>query len=255
MTDLPESARNASQAFGIDSTRRERYSLRQARYAALADDINEWAEAAARDGRTLSLLDVGCGWGVLLRHLEFQPYFSNLAVSGTDCNLPAYQYRKELYREFFVGDLSAGYPEILSNRYDIVVCEQVLEHLQSVDTAIATLARVLRPGGRLIVGVPTFPPPLHLARRHLVPPLSRMLGRPGTASHIQAFSLRSLLRLLRRDRRLSVLSVRGFRIISGGALRRLENYRWWWRLNRKLGEWIPAACIEVQVILEKSAAC
>jgi hypothetical protein len=33
----------------------------------------------------------------------------------------------------------------------------------------------------------------------------------------------------------------------------LENYRWWWRFNRRLGELIPAACIEVQIILRVSA--
>ena len=249
MTDLP---RAAPQAFGVDPTRRERYSLRQSRYAALAEDINAWAAACATSGRTLSLLDVGCGWGVLLRHLEFQPHFADLTVSGTEHENTSFQYKKELYQEFFVGDLSGGYPQIPSNRYDVVVCEQVLEHLANVDIAIDTLARVLRPGGKLIVGVPIFPPPLHLARKHIVPRLARILRHPETANHQQAFSLYSLLRVLRRHPDLTVLTVRGFRIISGGLLRPLENYRWWWQLNRKLGEQIPAVCIEVQVTLEKS---
>jgi hypothetical protein len=30
-------------AFGVDPSRPERYSLRQARYAALAEDISDWA--------------------------------------------------------------------------------------------------------------------------------------------------------------------------------------------------------------------
>ena len=94
---------------------------------------------------------------------------------------------------------------------------------------------------------------MHLARRHIVPPLARLLRHPDSASHIQAFSLYSLLRALRADRRLKVLTARGFRIVSGGLLRRLENYGWWWRFNRRLGEVFPALCIEVQVILEKSA--
>ena len=237
-------------AFGVDPSRPERYSLRQARYAALADDISEWAGAAARRGDSLSLLDVGCGWGPLLRHLDTKPHFDKLEMSAADVSDTAL-YRKDVYRGYFIGDLTGGYPEIPSGHYDVVVCEQVLEHLAALDTAIATLVRVLRPGGRLVIGVPIFLPPLHLARKHLVPLLPRML-RPDDSTHQQAFSLASFLRELRRHRSLSVETVRGFRIISGGLLRPLENYRWWWRFNRRLGELLPAACIEAQIIARKS---
>ena len=110
----------------------------------------------------------------MLRHLEAKPHFAALTVSGTDRNPPLYRYKPELYREFVVGDLTGGYPEIPSDRYDIVVCEQVLEHLDDLGGAVATLVRVLRPGGKLVIGVPIFLPPLHLARKHLVPPLGRL---------------------------------------------------------------------------------
>jgi hypothetical protein len=45
--------------------------------------------------------------------------------------------------------------------------------------------------------------------------------------------------------------VRGFRIISGGPFRPLEELRSWWAFNRWLGAKLPAACVEVQVVLEK----
>src|SRR5690348_7176939 len=144
-------------AFGVDPSRPERYSLRQARYAALADDISKWAGAAARRGESLSLLDVGCGWGPLLRHLDTKPHFDTIAMSAADVSDTAL-YRKKIYREYVIGDLTGGYPEIASAHYDVVVCEQVLEHLAALDTAIATLVRVLRPGGRLVIGVPIFLP-------------------------------------------------------------------------------------------------
>jgi 2-polyprenyl-3-methyl-5-hydroxy-6-metoxy-1,4-benzoquinol methylase len=243
----------AGLAFGVDPTRAERYSLRQSRYAVLADDIAAWAGEAVADGRTLTVLDVGCGWGPLLCHLEGKRNFDKLSISGTDLGAlgDTDRWKSELYREFFIGDLTGGYPEIPSDRYDVVVCEQVLEHLADFESAIETLARVLRPGGRLIIGVPIFLPPLHLARLHLVPPLAKILRHPETASHQQAFSLGSLRRRLRQHSELKVLSTRGFRILSGGILRRLENYLWWWKLNRKLGALFPAACIEVQVVIEK----
>ena len=251
MTVIPDQPLSPRLAFGIDPTRPERYSLRQSRYEALAADISAWAGEAARRGETLSLLDVGCGWGPLLRYLDTKPHFDRIRISAADM-VDAALYRKDAYQEYVIGDLTGGYPEIPSAKYDFVVCEQVLEHLDRLDTALDTLVRVLRPGGTLVIGIPIFLPPLHLARRYLVPPLARLLGHPESASHQQAFSMRCFLRELRHRPELQVVKIRGFRIISGGLLRRLENYRWWWRLNRRLGEIVPAACIEIQVIARKA---
>ena len=68
MAVTPDEALSSGRAFGIDPTRPERYSLRQSRYEALASDISAWAGEAAARGETLSLLDIGCGWGPLLRY-------------------------------------------------------------------------------------------------------------------------------------------------------------------------------------------
>ena len=245
--------RRPPQALIIDPRRPQPYRLRLARYAALAQDISDWAGAAAREGRPLTVLDVGCGWGVLLRHLEDQPHFSNMTLSAADVTDTAL-YKTELYRDYFIGDLTGGYPQIGSDGYDVVVCEQVLEHLDALDRAMAALVRIVRPGGRLVIGVPIFFPPLHLARRYLVPRLAGVLRHPASASHQQAFSLYSFRRLLRKFPGVAIEEARGFRILSGGLLRPLENYRWWWQLNRRLGELVPALCIEVQFILRKTTA-
>lgn len=245
--------RTPPQALIIDPRRPQPYRLRLSRYAVLAGDISEWAGAAARSGHPLTVLDVGCGWGVLLRHLEARPHFANVVLSAADVTDTAH-YKTELYREYFIGDLTRGYPEIGSDRYDVVVCEQVLEHLDALEGAMATLVRMVRPGGRLVIGVPIFFPPLHLARKHLVPRLAWLLRHPASASHQQAFSLYSFRRLLRQIPGVTIEEARGFRILSGGLLRPLENYQWWWKLNRRLGEFAPALCIEVQFILRKSAA-
>lgn len=239
-------------AFGVDSHRRQFYSLRQSRYDALAEDISHWAGAASRAGKSLTVLDVGCGSGTLLRHLEAKPHFDNILLSATDLR-DLDVYKRHVYQQFFIGDLLTGYPEIPSDRYDVVVCEQVFEHLPRLDPAIRTVERVLKRGGRLVVGVPIFLPPLDLMRKRLVPILDRVVGRRSSRDHAQAFSLRSFLGSMEAHSTVKLLTVRGFRIVSGGLLRPLENYRWWWRLNRRLGELLPAACVEVQAIFEKQA--
>jgi SAM-dependent methyltransferase len=238
-------------AFGVDPSRRHFYSLRQSRYDAAADDISRWAGVAARAGRRLAVLDVGCAWGVLPRHLQAKPHFDNIDLSATD--IVDTVFEPERYREFFLGDLTGGYPEIRSAAYDVVVCEQVLEHLQDLDAALSTLHRLVKPGGRLVIGIPIFLPPLHLIRKHILPPLFRLMPLRDLGTHHQAFSLSSFLRELHRFPDLRVQKTRGFRIISGGLLAPLEQYRWWWHLNRRVGEAIPAACIEAQIILEKTA--
>ena len=50
-------------AYGVDPKRRQRYNLRQARYDALAHDIDALAGEAAAIGRRLAVLDIGCGKG------------------------------------------------------------------------------------------------------------------------------------------------------------------------------------------------
>jgi 2-polyprenyl-3-methyl-5-hydroxy-6-metoxy-1,4-benzoquinol methylase len=186
--------------------------------------------------------------------LETKPYFKNLVISATDVKVHPWLYRKELFHEFLVGDLLNGYPEILSNSYDVVVCEQVLEHLPKTDVALTTLVRILKPGGKLVVGVPIFLPPLHLIRQHIIPELDKIFVPHKSRGHEQAFSQFTILRKLKENPNLRLLKVRGFRIISGGLLRPLENLYWWWKLNRRIGELIPAACIEIQAIMEKIQA-
>jgi 4-hydroxysphinganine ceramide fatty acyl 2-hydroxylase len=239
-------------AYGVDPRREEYYSLREARYDALADDIDAWAAEAARQGRKLQVIDVGCTSGVLFRHLEPRPHSDNIEIEATDVK-KEHLYRSERYTSYRIDDLMAGNPGTPSNAFDVVVCEQVLEHLPRVDVAIASLERMARPGGKVCVGVPIFLSPLAFVRNRWIQ--ASLILRPGKKwTHIQTFSHRSFLRQLRRHSHLRLIETRGFRIISGGPLRRLEEHRWWWRLNRRIGAAVPWACVEVQAILEKPTA-
>ena len=129
--------------------------------------------------------------------------------------------------------------------------EPVLEHLPEVNLAMATLTRALKPGGTLIVGVPIFPPGFDLVRRHLVPRIDRLAQKRKPRSHLQAFTLKSFQTALNRNCDLQIDEARGFRILSGGVFRPLENHRWWWQFGRWTGRLAPGLCTEVQVVGRK----
>lgn len=239
-------------AFGVDPTRRERYSLRQARYYAIAQDMARLLSDATERGEVLHLLDVGVWNGVSMRYIEEHNDLGNIEYHGVDLKLRDNLYKREAWSTLTEANLLDGLPMLPSNHFDVVICEQVLEHLPSVDVALEALSRVLKPGGTMILGVPIFTPPAQLIRKHVVPVWDRIIGTKKTRGHLQAFTRGSFLRAIDQFCDVTLQQTRGFRTISGGPLRPLENYRWWWQLNCGIGRVAPALCTEIQVIAIKN---
>lgn len=240
-------------AYGAEPHRRATYELRQSRYQALGEDVAQEAQRLhAEGGRRCRLLDVGVFDGVSRRYIETHAGAKHIDFEAVDIFPYGEElvYKHEHWKLHHI-NLLHGMPELPSNHYDVVICEQVLEHLSEVRPAIRDLARVLRPGGLLIVGVPIFPEGIHLFRKHLVPKLDRLLRVKKVRGHVQAWSLRTFLREFRDCGELEIQRRRGFRIISGGILRPLEFTRSWWRLNRLVGAVVPGLCTEVQLIARK----
>jgi ubiquinone/menaquinone biosynthesis C-methylase UbiE len=227
------------------------YRLRQARYQALAEDVSKLAmDHFWQNRRPLDLLDVGVGDGVSMRYLEVHSGAQHIRYHGVDMFPKGRQrvYKSDQW-QLEHANLEEGMPHIPSDNYDLVICEQVLEHLTQCRRGLDELVRVLRPGGTLVLGVPIFVHGLHTVRNEL---LSRQLIKPR--GHVQSFSKRSFVQMLEDTGQLDVQQVRGFRIVSGGVLRPLEFCRWWWKLNRWIGAVVPSLCIEIQVCARKKAA-
>ena len=238
-------------AFGVDPTRSETYSLRQARYHAIGEELGRLIPDFVRRDQPLKLLDVGFWNGVSRRYIEVHDPAGVVEFHGVDLKLHHAIYKRESWDSLQEGDILAGFPFLESNQFDVVICEQVLEHLPHINIALATLSRVLKPGGRLILGVPIFPRGVHLIRRHVIPFCDRLVGKTKPRSHLQAFSRASFEAAIEKNCDVEIIARRGFRMVSGGLLRPLENQRWWWQMNRTLGEWLPGLCTELQVIAVK----
>jgi ubiquinone/menaquinone biosynthesis C-methylase UbiE len=112
------------------------------------------------------ILDIGCGSG---RHTCAALRFKNVVVMGMDINrddaLEA-QSRLKLHRK--LGDHGGGIGGISTadtlalpfkdHLFDLVICAEVLEHISDHRSAVAEIARVLKPGRDLVVSVPRYLP-------------------------------------------------------------------------------------------------
>lgn len=229
-----------------------KYRLRRARYPALAKSIAQFADQKHADQKQdMRILDVGVGRGRTFRYVsatgkagQFDWYGLDISRVPEDALAGANHYRITL------ANIKDGLP-YQDNFFDVLVAEQILEHLHDPDYAVSEMYRVTKPGGLLIIGVPVFTGPVASIRNTYIRWFPGLFKKSGSDHH-QTFSLRSIRRLLLGDGLAREDCVRGFRILSGGLLRPLENYYWWYRFNAWLGEQLPAYCTEVQFCLRKS---
>ena len=98
------------------------------------------------------VLDAGCGWGLNLDALERAGYRS----SGLDISRRSLEQLDRPGRELIEADLTQPIPAGVEP-YDAVMALDVIEHLDDDRSAVTTLARLTRPGGVVIVGVPALP--------------------------------------------------------------------------------------------------
>lgn len=237
-------------AFSAEPSSRK-YRLRLARYQGLAEALADFTSLPRPPGRVVELLDVGVGNGRTFRYSEALGVADRIAFHGIDNSARRLSAIYAAPRwSLTLGDVQAGLP-FPDRRFDVVVCEQLLEHVPDPRAVAAEMARVLVPGGLMVIGVPIFPRPLAFLRRTVVPRLDQLTG--AKRDHVSVFTLASVRRLL-NGVGVTVREARGFRIVSGGPLRFLEDSRGWYQLNRRLGRLLPGLCIEVQLLATKPAA-
>ena len=104
--------------------------------------------------RALSILDAGCGTGGLLRkigtaHPEWR-------ATGIDASEHACRFASDRAPAPIVRGSVESLP-FETGSFDVVVCADVLYHVDSDGAALGEFRRVLRPGGVLILNVPAYP--------------------------------------------------------------------------------------------------
>jgi malonyl-CoA O-methyltransferase len=99
------------------------------------------------DVRGQTVLDAGCGSGRYLRELQDR----GATMIGMDLSLPMLERAKETTARIARADIRALPLDAMS--LDLVVCGLALGDVPDIELALAEIARVLRPGGRVIYSV------------------------------------------------------------------------------------------------------
>lgn len=159
-----------------------------------------------RERKAVTLLDVGCGPGIKLDRIH--RLLPHLRITGVD-QRDAIEYCRthHAYGTWEVVDLNNP-DDAFSVQADVIVCADVIEHIDQPDRLLAFISRSLRPGGAALISTPDR----DLLRGRGDP------GPPGNPSHIREWSAPELRGFLEDS---------GFRV-----LRHWHEYPVRWKWNR-----------------------
>ena len=110
-----------------------------------------------------SVLDVGCGVGEMLLLLRGELAGKEISFHGADFAEQTISSLKDRidWAEFSVLDIEK---DALDKQFDLVICSEVIEHLNDRESAFRHLSRMLAPGGHLLITCPTGK--IHATEKH-----------------------------------------------------------------------------------------
>lgn len=103
-------------------------------------------------GNTLAVLELGCGYRatqlVALRNRIGTGVGVDFAIAPELRAFPGFS--------FVEGSIDEALPHLSGQQFDVILLISVLEHLPNPEAVLRTCHGLLRPGGRLLINVPTW---------------------------------------------------------------------------------------------------
>jgi len=93
-----------------------------------------------------TFLDIGCGKGIMLN-------YGNKKSLGIDINNYNIEYLKSKGKNVLVIPKNGIFP-LKEESFNVIICDQVLEHIEDPSTFLSEIYRCLKKDGKLIIGVP-----------------------------------------------------------------------------------------------------
>jgi SAM-dependent methyltransferase len=137
--DDPERVRDE---YATEDGLRARASIYEGVYGPDARDV---AFQAVREAAPRRVLEVGCGWGEFAERLVQE---LGVEVVAVDQSPRMVELTRERGVDARLGDVQAL--EFADASFDVAVANWMLYHVPDLDLGLSELARVLRPGGRLV---------------------------------------------------------------------------------------------------------
>jgi SAM-dependent methyltransferase len=175
-----------------------------------------------------SCLNIGSGEGLFLRFLNDIPELSRIVHA--DLQPPDLgEWCSDLRNESAVASLTRL--PFADSEFDFVFCTEVLEHIEDDVRALRQIARVLRPGGTVLLSTPTPPAPAdpaHVREGYTFPELTEKLSAVGIDATDHEFCFHFAMRALLKAWRWQYALARGRRSYMPRAVVRAFGYcdRW-----------------------------
>jgi len=191
-----------------------------------------------------SLLDVGCAGGTKAEAYALALGIPPGRVKGIE---PQEGYAAEARKKFEVykADIEKEPLPLPDEAFDLVVCNQVLEHLKNIYRPLSEMDRIVRTGGLLLIGVPNLS---GLYNRLLLlfgrQPLSIAIDGP----HIRGFAHSAFLAFLKQNPNFELVAMESSNLyplpyplleLLGGSFPGLSSFTFY-LLKKKAHD--PAAC-------------
>ncbi|MGH9318287.1 MAG: class I SAM-dependent methyltransferase [Vicinamibacteria bacterium] len=115
--------------------------------------------------RSLSVLDAGGGEGAFAYYLARR--FPGWKIVIVDDSEAALSRGREIQSRLGLRNLELRRADLTlldeTDQYDLIICSDVLEHIQADDLVVQSLARALKPSGMVVITSPSVPQPKHLS--------------------------------------------------------------------------------------------